>query len=242
MKTNRKLGRVLATGVVLLLAGIAVAQEPVDKSLVVNGKTVRGAMIDVQGRTYVDIKMLADAISGTVNQDADRVTLVLPAFVATSAAVGAGPVAVTGTAPGAAGVPLAAGHLSTDFRAATISALSDMRQWQGAIESVVAQGMNVVGSWPQDYRDQAQASVDLAKVRVSTEDDASAMKLLQNEFASLRDWAGAVVTERKNLQAARFVDPNALKNDVTLNKITDCSRFLGGMVSSGIYADSPSCH
>lgn len=221
----------VVAGSLLLLAGIVLAQDAQDRTLIVNGRTVRGAIVELQGRTYVDIKLLSEATGATLNFDADRIRLVIPTQ--------AGGV---GSPAGRPGAPQTVGYLSTNFRAATIAALSDMRQWQGAIESVVSSGMQVNGTWPQDYRDHAEASVNLAKVLASTDEDQSAQRLLENEFAALRDWSDKIVSERKNLNAERFINPNALKNDVALTKITDCSRFMGGMISSGAFADSPSCH
>jgi hypothetical protein len=236
MKTIHKswgMQAVLA-GCVLLLAGFALAQDAAEKTLIVNGRAVRGAIVESQGRTFVDIKMLSEATGATLSFDADRIRLVIPT------ASGGNPAQARPQSGGSA--PPQAGYLSTNFRAATIAALSDMRQWQGAMESVVSSGMQVNGTWPQDYRDHAEASVNLARVHVMTDEDQSAMRLLENEFAALKDWADKVVAERKNLNAARFVDPNALKNDVALSKISDCSRFMGGMISSGAFADNASCH
>jgi len=233
MNTIHKLVRVrlLVGAAVLLAAGLALAQDTQDRTLIVNGRTVRGAIVELQGRTYVDIKLLSEATGATLNFDGDRIRMVIPTQSGG-----------TGSQAGRPGAPQTVGYLSTNFRAATIAALSDMRQWQGAIESVVSSGMQVNGSWPQDYRDHAEASVNLAKVLASTDEDQSALRLLENEFAALRDWSDKIVSERKNLNAERFINPNALKNDVALTKITDCSRFMGGMITSGAFADNASCH
>lgn len=235
MKTYPKFGRALVGGAVLLLAGFALAQDTSEKTLAVNGKTVRGAILETQGRTYVDIKMLSDAMGATLTIEPNRISLAVPAPAAAVNATQAVQQAPAAASP-------AYGNLSTNFRTATIAALSEMREWQGAVESVIQFGVPVVGSWPQDYRDRAQSSIDMAKVNAFTESDQNALQLLQNEFDTLRDWSLKVVTERTNLDAARFVDPNALKNDTVLKKITGCSRFLGGMISSGVFSDDPSCH
>ncbi|HEV1993257.1 MAG TPA: hypothetical protein VGR03_02900 [Candidatus Acidoferrum sp.] len=218
----------------LVFGGLALAQRTLEKTLIVNGKPVAGAMADMQGRTYVDLQMLSQTLGGTLTFETDRITLVIPA-------AGAGnsqqtrPQAPTSQPP-------TPEHLSTNFRTAAITALGEMRQWQGAVESVITYGIPVAGSWPQDYRDRAESGINQAKVVASTDEDRSALLLLENDFASLRNWSDTVVTERKSLHGARFVDPDALKKDTALAKITDCSRFLGGMISGGVYSDNASCH
>jgi hypothetical protein len=214
--------------------GLTMPQVAPERTLIVNGKPVTGAVRELQGRTYVDLQMLSQALGGTLTFDADRITLVVPA-----AGAGSGPAM---SQQRAGSQPPPSEHLSVTFRAAAITALGEMRQWQGAVESIITYGVPVVGSWPQDYRDRAESGINQAKVAAQTDEDRSALLLLQNDFANLRGWSDTVVAERKNLNAARFVDPNALKNDTALAKITDCSRFLGSMISGGVFSDNASCH
>jgi hypothetical protein len=51
-----------------------------------------------------------------------------------------------------------------------------------------------------------------------------------------------VITTRQSLNATKSVDPNAMQNDQALAKVSDCSSFLSGVLVSGTFADSPSCH
>jgi hypothetical protein len=238
MKTNFSLSRPGLLTLLLLCGGIALAQTAPERTLVVNGKPMAGGVAEVQGRTYVDLQMLSQALGGTLTIEPDKITLA----VNTTPASATGSSAGTGNAPRAAGVSAGNDHLSVNFRSAGVTALGGMRQWQGAVESVIRYAVPVVGTWPQDYRDQVDSSINQAKVFAYTDEDRSALQLLQNDFANLRDWSDAVVTERTNLNASRFVDPDALKKDTALAKISECSRFLAGMFGSGVYSDSPSCH
>ena len=56
---------------VMSLAGILLAAQtaPPRKNLVVNGKTVDGAIVEMDGRSYVDVEALGKAIGGTVTID-----------------------------------------------------------------------------------------------------------------------------------------------------------------------------
>jgi hypothetical protein len=196
-----------------------------------------GGLTEVQGRTYVDLQMLSTALGGTLTFEPDHISLTISgAGLGTGAGTGARGAQPAGS--GAAGSE----HLSVNFRSAGVSALGEMRQWQGAVESVITYAIPVVGTWPTDYRERVEASVNQAKVFAVTDDDRGALQLLQNDFATLRDWSDTVTTERKNLNAGRFVDPDALKKDTTLGKINDCSRFLAGMLGSGVFSDNSSCH
>ncbi|MFZ0821376.1 MAG: hypothetical protein WAM91_15010 [Candidatus Acidiferrales bacterium] len=219
--------------------GQATPQNAPEKALIVNGKPVAGALTDVQGRTYVDLQMLSQALGATLTIETDRITLVTGSSVGGIGGATSGP---RSNQQLVAIAPSGGEHLSINFRAAAISALGEMRQWQGAVESVISTGVPVVGSWPQDYRDQAESAINQAKVFALTDEDHSALRLIENDFANLRDWSETVVAERKNLNAARFVDPDALKKDTALTKITACSRFLGGMISGGTYSDNANCH
>lgn len=239
MKTNGVIWRTGIIAVAVLLAGlalgrVAVPQNASQRALVVNGKPVAGGLVELQGRTYVDLQLISQALGGTLTIEPDHITLAVPAAGPATGARGAQSSA-TGAAP-------AGGNLSTNFRSAAITALGEMRQWQGAVESVIRYAVPVVGSWPQDYRDQVDSSVNQAKVFASTDDDQSALLLLENNLTNLKAWSDTVVGERNNLNASRFVDPDAIKKDTVLAKIADCSRFLGGMIASGVYSDNPNCH
>lgn len=212
------------------LAVCLFAQSAADTTLVVNGRIVRSAVREIDGRPYVDIELLAQALGASINFESHRISFNLP--TAQPAASGA-----------PAAVPAAnSQRLSPEFAAAAISALTAMRQWQGAMETVITFGVPVVGTWPQDYRNNAEAGLVQARAASSTNGDQSVLQLLQGEFASLSSWSNSVVAERQSLHAARFVDPNALKNDPALSKISNCSRSLGAMIGSGVSSDGSDCH
>jgi hypothetical protein len=100
----------------------------------------------------------------------------------------------------------------------------------------------VVGTWPQDYHDRVQASLEQAAVNAATPDDHDALQLLRNEFANLAQWANDIVSARQSLDATKSVNPNAMQDDPLLAKITSCSSFLNSMLVSGTFADDANCH
>ncbi len=61
MKNLCKFRFLIWLGFVLALAGTLFAQTASDKVLVVNGKTVDSGLIQIGGRSYVDVETIAQA-------------------------------------------------------------------------------------------------------------------------------------------------------------------------------------
>ena len=229
MQRQCKLQYILWSWLVLSSTGTLFAQDTPEqtlpeRTLVVNGKAASGKVVQIEGRSYVNLETLAQITGASVSEEPDKVVLTIP------------------SPSSAATLPPATPRLSKGFEGAAITALGDMREWKGAIAAIISYGAPVVGSWPKDYSDRAEQAVAQAKIAASTTEDQEAVQLLQNEFAKLRDWAADVVATRQALNASRSVDPNALQNDPALAKITDCGQFLNGMIVSGTFSDNTSCH
>jgi hypothetical protein len=212
----------LSLGLILSVSE-TVAQDTPTRTLIVNGKTVDAAVVLVEGRSYVDIEGLAKGIGGSVTFEANQIALTIP-----------------GPPPSAA--PQAAEGMSKEFQKIAVFTLAEMREWRGAIGTVVTSGMPVVGTWSQDYHDRVEADLMQATLAASTEPDRQALQLLQQEFALLTEWADNVLAERKALNAARTIDPNSLQNDQSLAKISKCGQFLSSMIVSGTFSHDSSCH
>jgi hypothetical protein len=209
---------------VLLLAGILLAQGTPDKMLVVNGKTSATALRVIDGRSYMDIESFAQITNGVVTFEANRVILTIPL-----APSNATPLNVT---PG----------LSSNFAKAAIASVAEMKEWQGALRAMVTYGLATGGDWARSYQDQVMTSLEQATAAASTDSDRAALQLLENQFANLAGWTNTLVAERQALDGAKTVDPNSLRNDPVLAKISACGSFLGEMLVSGAVADDPHCY
>lgn len=212
----------------LVFAGILLAQNAPDRALIVNGKP-EGKIVQMGGHAYVDVETVAKFTNGTVTIEPNRVVLTFPA---------PGTSAVPSTGP----APLPTPGLSRNFASLAIAELAEMREWRGAVGTILTYGVPVVGSWPQDYHDRVEASLNQAGIAASTAADQDAMLLLRNQFSSVARWASDVVTTRQSLNATNTVGPNTVQGDQTLAKISNCNRFLNSMLVSGSFADDPSCH
>ena len=212
--------------VVLSLASVLWAQRGPDKILVVNGKTFDSPVVQIGGRSYVDVETLAQITNGVIAVRPDRIVLTIP--VATSSAPPPPPPPPEG--------------LSKEFAREAIGVLAEMREWRGAIGAIRSYNVPFTGTWPQDYRDRVEADVQRLSVAASTSSDQDALQLLRTEFDNLSNWTSNVIAERQALNATKTVDPNVTQNDQALAKISSCSSFLSAMLVSGAFADSPSCH
>ncbi len=216
--------RVAVLGFGLLLAAVILAQRMPDKTLVVNGRTTGTAVREIDGRSYVDLENLAQLTNGVVTFEANRVVLTIP------------------EASSDATSPHTTHGLSTNFVNGAIASLAEMKEWQGALGTMVTFGLATGAEWAHFYQDQVTTSLAQATAAASTDADRNALQLLDNEFANLASWASNLFAERQALDGARTVDPNSLKNDAVLTKITDCGRLLSAMLVSGAIVDDSSCH
>jgi len=219
------------TGLILFSAGHAPAQgipAQASKILVVNGKTVGAEIKEIDGHSYVDVETVARITNGVVTLEPNRVVLSIPTSSSTESTNAA--------------LPPAAARLSKDFASASIGLLEDMREWRGAIGTMITFGLSVSDSWSHEYHDRVEAGLAHAAVVATTESDQNALPLFRSEFDKLTAWANETLAARRALNGAKTVDPNALKNDSSLAKINECGRFLNAMIVSGTFSDNAACH
>jgi hypothetical protein len=229
MNGHRTLQALLMLGGAVALAGILLAQSSPGKQLVVNGRTTNAVVLQIDGRSYVDIDALAQITNGSVSIGATQVVLTIPN---SNPAPSANSDAAATPAPE---------RLSRNFAGAAIATVSDMKEWTGAIGTMVTYGLAANAEWAQSYHDRVQTSLAQASVAASTSADRDALRLLNNQFANLANWASSVIADRQAMNGDKTMDPNALANDPALAKITTCGRFLNSMLVSGSFADNSSC-
>ncbi|MGC1105760.1 MAG: hypothetical protein WA876_04410 [Candidatus Acidiferrales bacterium] len=216
---------VVLLGIALAIAGGVFAQSVTDKKLLINGKAA-GAVLQMNGHSYVDIETLAKLMDGSISFEANQIVLTIPPAAAASSGAAA---------------PQSTQELSKGFASAAIGALAEMREWKGAVGTMVTFGLAVSGAWAQTYHDRAEASLAQASVAASTNADRNALQLLNNQYNTLSKWAGDVAAARQALNGAMTTDPNAMQNDLVLIKFSKCDAFLSSMLVSRVFADNSSC-
>ena len=130
---------------------------------------------------------------------------------------------------------------SAAFLTASIRQLEDEMLWKEGIARVVRYNAPP-GPWLDDYRARAAESLRLASEQATTASDTGALELLKNQFNNLQQWNSNAVAAQQAMNGAQPMNASSLKDDPLFNRISECSRFLSTMLTSGSFADNPSCH
>jgi hypothetical protein len=205
-----------------LLALSQVAQQT--RTLIVNGQTGQVTVVQVEGRSYVDLEALARIANGSLGFSGNQITLTLPGG-------GSAPAAASTSSPSTPG-------LSKGFLKAGIEAMSLVREWHSALANAIQNGFPIAENWLSGYRIQAAAGLRLASVAASTDSDQSALQLLNAEFENMKTLSSNYVAKRQSLD---YIAPDVLANDDLNQKIMNCGHSLSAMAANGQFVDDGSC-
>jgi hypothetical protein len=230
MRTRQSFVWVLA-GVLLAVSGIAVAQDAnQNRTLIVNGQSENVPVIQVNGRSYVDLEALTRAANGSLSFSGNQIALTLP-----------GSSAITNATPAPPAAPPSAANpgFSQAFLKAGIEQMATVREWHTALAAAIQNGTPVAANWLAPYRNQAAINLRLASVAIQTNSDRRALQLLTNEFQNMSNLADKYITARNNMT---YTSPDALQNDDLNQRIVACGHTLGSMAASGQFVDDGSCN
>lgn len=214
----------LALVIVPLLALSQTAQET--RTLIVNGQRGQASVVQINGRSYVDLEALARIANGSLGFQGNQITLTL------SGAANAPAAAVPSTNP-----PADPGF-SRGFLRAGIEAMSMVREWHSALANAIKNGFPLAQDWLSGYRSQAATALRLASVAVSTDSDRSGFQLMTNGFNFMDKLSNQYLAATKSLN---YIPPDALTNDPLDQKLLGCGHSLASMVASGQFVDDGSC-
>jgi hypothetical protein len=209
----------------LILTGVIAAQDAFhEKTLVVNGHTGTAMVYTISGKAYVDLETLARIGNGSIGFSGDKIIVTLNADAHSSHQKPA-----TG--------------MSNDFMRAALQDLSVLKEWSTTLAHAIQRGVPGDGSRLVVFHDRAADGLKLARVAASNESDEDALRLLTNHFNTVSKWNDKLVAERKSMSTGKYsMNPNALANDETYQKITGCAKFLGTMLPSGQFHDDRACN
>jgi hypothetical protein len=217
-------------------AGIAVAQDAnQNRTLIVNGQSENVPVIQVNGRSYVDLEALARATNGSLSYSGNQIALNLPNSPANAYTASAN----TASAPAPPAAPASNPGFSQEFLTAGIEQMSTVREWHTALAAAIQSGTPVAANWLAPYRNQAATNLRLALVAIQTNSDRKAFQLLTNEFQNMAKLADKYIAARANLT---YISPDALQNDDLNQRIVACGHSLGSMAASGRFVDDGSCN
>jgi len=230
MRTRQTLAWMLAA-VLLAVSGMALAQDAnQNRTLLVNGQPVSVAVIQVNGRSYVDLEALTRATNGSLSFSGNQIALTLPGSSAISNAT---------PAPAASPAPAANPGFSQAFLKAGIEQMATVREWHTALAAAIQNGIPVAANWLAPYRNQAATNLRLASVAIQTNSDRRAFQLLTNEFQNMANLADKYIAARTNMT---YISPDALQSDDLNQRIVACGHSLGSMAASGQFVDDGSCN
>jgi len=214
--------------VLLIVPGLALSQaEQQSRTLVVNGQSGQVKMIQIDGRSYVDLESLARIVNATLGFRGDQITLTLP-----------GPSAGTASAAAPSSTPAHPGF-SKDFLQAAIEEMAVIREWRSALSNCIENNYPVQEDWVESFRGQAATSLVLASSAVSTESDRNGLQLLNHQFDNIAALSEKLLAARKILHV---VSADDLNDDPLNQNIITCARSLTLMAVSGQFVDEASCH
>jgi hypothetical protein len=198
-----------------------------NRTLIVNGQPGEAPVVQLKGRSYIDVEALARLTGGALSFKGDQITLTLPASAASPA---------TATPP--ASEP-ANSALSKDFLKAGIEDIAVIREWRTALVNAVRNGYPVTDDSDNSYRNQAAKDLRLVSVAVSTDSDRRAYQLFSKELSNMQSFSNEIIAAHDSMQN---ISPDALKDDALEQQTLSCVRSLTSMVSSGQFQDDGTCH
>ncbi len=211
--------------VLLMVPGLAYSQAvQQSRTLIVNGQSGQVKVMEIDGRSYVDLESLARIANGTLGFSGNQIALTLPSSAANTASAPSSPPANSG--------------FSKEFLRASIEEMAVIREWRSVLVNSIENNYPIQEDWAERYRGQASSSLGLASVAASTDSDRSAVQLLSNEFDNMNALSVKLLAERK----VHSVSPENLKADPLNQNILTCARSLASMAVGGQFLDDASCH
>lgn len=203
------------------------------RTLLVAGHSGTIDVVEMGGRSYVEIEALTRLANGSLSFKGNQIVLSLSSPNTTAATM-------AGTAANAnMPVPTPSSGFSKEFVKAGIEQMSVIREWRRALISAVQRGFPITADWMTSFSDQAQQNLRLTAVAASTDSDKNALQLLTNVFSNMKTLSDRFVGMNNS---RTYIPTDALDNDPLEQGILACGRSLAAMAASDQFFDDGSCH
>ena len=207
----------------LMLPLHADAQTPKNSStFTIAGHAGETQLLQVNGKSYVEIETLARLTQGTLSFKASGTVLTLPHSDATEQA----------------STPPAKPGFSRAFTEAGIEEMGVIREWRIAIVNAVLSNSPLSEDWVSTQHRLAEKNLALASAAASTDDDRSALPLLTAEFNNMQKLSELYLSMRKQ---AAFISPDNFDSALE-QQILSCARGFVTMTESHEFQDQAACH
>jgi hypothetical protein len=218
--------RSLAKLAVLLVLPIAATAQSTQQAgtLIIAGQPDRAPLVQINGKSYVDVDSLARITHGTIRFQGNQTILTLPAPANTT------PSTVEPNKPA---------QLSEEFLRTEIEELTAIREWRVAIVTAVQTNKPVTENWVGGLRRSADSKLTLAIAAATTDADRSAVELLRNEFTNMQQMSDQFLAMHSK---SSYSPTDSFDNNPLDQKIMSCSHGLASMAATKQFQDEATCH
>ncbi|HKF55199.1 MAG TPA: hypothetical protein VKJ45_07135, partial [Blastocatellia bacterium] len=224
MRRNVIRTSMILLAILLLPLLVLVAQET--SALLIEGQRGGARVIQVQGKTYVEVEGLARITGGSLRFVGNQIILTLPSGGDTASQTERSTAA-----------PRPADGLSRPFLSAGIETMREILEWHAALKTGIERGYPLSDVWFGNYRRQIQSSLTQTEAAASTNVDQKAFPLLTNEFNTM----SALTDKYLRITASRdYLAPDSLNSDPLDQKLLTCWQSLASMASSNQFVDDGS--
>ena len=222
MKIRIAVVAVLLTALLMLPANGNSQTPQKATTFTITGHAGEAQLLQINGKSYVEIETLARLTQGTLSFKATQTTLTLP----------------PSDSGGQASAPHAKAGFSTAFVQAGIEEMSVIREWRIAIVNAVQNNTPVSEDWVSTHHRLADKTLALASAAALTDDDRSAFPLLTAEFNNMQKLSELYLAMRKQ---ASFISPDNFDSSLE-DQILCCARGFVSMTENHEFQDQASCH
>jgi len=209
----------------LLLAPLLVLLAQETTSLLIEGPKGNAKLIQVDGKTYVDVEGLARITGGSLRFVGNEIVLTLPS---------GGEISTKADLP-AQQPPMG---LSKPFLTSGIETMREILEWHAALKNGIERGYPLSDTWFGNYRRQVQANLKQTEAAASTDLDLKAFPLLANEFNTMNELTDKYL---KIAGSREYYSPYSLNTDPLDQKLLRCWQSLTSMASSNQFVDDGAC-
>lgn len=200
---------------------------PQKHTLTVTGHSGELPVVEMSGRSYVEVEALARMTNGSLAYNGPQIVLTLPPAGPNQ------PTTMDATAQ------TAAPGFTKEFLKAAIEQMSVIREWRSTLINAVQRGFPITEDWTTPFSSRAQQNLRLVSVAASSESDRNALQLLTNEFKNMKELSDKFVAANRS---RTYIPNTALDNDPLDQQILNCGHALAAMAASNQFSDDPSCH
>jgi hypothetical protein len=211
----------------LLVPGPGLSQVVLGQSkmLTVDGYSGQVPVIQVNGRSYVEIESFARLTGSSLTFRANQTILTLPTSGSTTPTPETNQSAKSG--------------FSKEFLRADIEEMTLIREWRAAIVSAIQNNYPMTDDWMASYRSIAGNKLGLASAALVTDSDRNGISLLTNEFGNMQKFSDKYLAMHKS---QTYIPPDALDNDPLDQQILECARSLAALSVGVQFQDVSTCH